>query len=63
MNAEQHNQKVKEARHLIYEEGPTFMPNFTWVDLNVYNGFVGNFANTRRLATDGLFLSDRWLTL
>ena len=53
---------MKEAQRPIYEKGPTFLPIFTWVDFNVYHGFVRNFPNTRGLGTTSLFLSDWWLT-
>ena len=63
VDPEQRKEKVKEAQRLIYEKGPTLLPIFTWVDFNVYHGFVRNFPNTRGLGTTGLFLSDWWLTL
>ena len=63
VDPEQHKEKVKQAQRLIYEKGPTFLPIFTWVDFNVYHGFVRNFPNTRGLGTTSLFLNDWWLTL
>lgn len=63
VDPEQHKEKVREAQRLIYEKGPTCLPIFTWVDFNVYHGFVRNFPSTRGLGTTQLFLNDWWLTL
>lgn len=56
-------EKVHGVQRLLYEKGPAFLPIFSWLDFNVYHGFVKNHPHTRGIGESWRYLNDWWVEL